>query len=687
MKISYKWLKEYIDFKEPPEKIAEMLTASGSEVKSIDAVEGGDHLMEIEITPNRSDCLSYIGMAREVSALTGRKIKIPPMNVKARTKSRDSGGTAPFTVEIKDKDLCPRYTARLIMNITVKESPEWLKKKIALMGLRPVNNVVDITNFVLFETGQPMHAFDCDKIKGQRVVIRRAGEAEKIISIDNVERTLEKNMLVIADAERPIAVAGVMGGLDTEVNFDTRNVLLESAYFTPVSIRRTSYKLALMSESSYRFERNVDPEMVLPASGRAALLIKELCGGYIAGLVDKGEKPAKDRTALFRIDRINKLLNLKLTEGYIEKALSRLSFDTVSRKKDLIKITIPSFRQDIKDEVDIVEEVARLYGYENMASTIPSIVPNPERRPLSWQIKEQTAETLISLGLSEVITYGLMSRASLHKAFGYDIPEAIAVKNYLSVDQEIMRPSLVPGVLGVLSRNTNRSMKDLKIFEIGNVYRKDYHYEAMHLCIALSGIFSDDWQRQKTALTLFDLKGVLDVLFSKLGLSADKIEITTDEQTQSSGMRGKGPSIFYDKKYLGYLTAPDKKTLDAFDLTEKVFVAEINLDALKQYVNLRKKFKGIPKYPSIRRDISLIAPESVAFGRITTVVGELGGKLVENIELLDRYSGKQIPEGHQGLSFRIEYRDRAKTLTSEEVDRVHFAIRDSLVKKLGVVLR
>jgi phenylalanyl-tRNA synthetase beta chain len=532
-----------------------------------------------------------------------------------------------------------------------------------------------------------MHAFDYDRIKGHSIIVRRANGTEKITSIDNVERKLEKEMLVIADAERPIAVAGVMGGLNTEVTFDTKNILLESAYFNPVSIRRTSYKMALMSESSYRFERSVDPGMILPASDRGALLIQDLCGGEISSLADKGEKPGKDRAITARVNYISKILNLELTENYISKLLASLSLNTALDKKGLIKVTIPSFRQDIKDEIDIVEEIARIYGYEKIAATIPGIVANPEKKPLSWQIKERVIEGLVSLGLSEVITYSLTGRASLHKSFGHDIPEPIAVKNYMSVDQEIMRPSLVPGILGVLSRNVNRGIKDLKIFEIGNVYSKDYSYEATHLCIALTGLLSDDWQRQKSAVTLFDLKGMIYTLFSKLGLSTDKIEITKDAVLSGSVVKTSGPSILYDKKYIGYLTAPDKKTLDVFDLADKVFAAEINLDVLKHYVDLSRKFKGIPKYPSIKRDVSLIVSENVTFDKITAVAAEGGGKLIEDIELLDRYAGKQIPEGHHGLSFRVEYRDKTRTLTSEEVDKVHFAIRDSLVKKLGVTLR
>ncbi len=680
MKISYNWLKEYIDIKESPERLADMLTNSGSEVKSIETM-GGDSIMDIEITPNRPDCLNYLGIAREVSALTGEKVKIPL----SRVKKADS--KAPFSVEIKDKALCPRYTARLIKNVSVKGSPDWLKKKIIAMGLRPVNNIVDITNFVLFETGQPMHAFDYDKIKGGRIIIRRTADGEKIVSIDNVERRLEKDMLIIADSERPIAVAGVMGGLNTEVSDRTKDILLESAYFNPVSVRRTSYKLALTSESSYRFERSVDPGMVLPASDRAALLICEVCGGKIAELADKGERSEKERTVEVRIERLNKILNLKLTEAYVKKVLLALSLGARSKKKGIIKVSVPSFRQDIRYEIDIVEEVARIYGYGKIGTTIPNIVPNPEKRPHEWQVKEKAKDVLVSLGLSEVMTYGLTSKANLHKAFGFDVPETIAVKNYMSVDQELMRPSLLPGILDILGRNINRGIKDLKVFEIGNVYGKNLRYETAHLCIALTGLLSSDWQREKSLLTPFDLKGILDILFSKLGLSPEKIEITSGAFIQSQAPKSKEAAISYDKKYIGYLTILDNNILDAFDIKEKAFIAEIDLGIITKYANLETRFTGIPKYPSTKRDISLIVPGDISFSKIAALVSDNGTNLVENIELLGSYSGRQIPEGHKGVSFRIEYRDKARTLTSEEVDKVHFAIRDSLVEKLKVTLR
>jgi phenylalanyl-tRNA synthetase beta chain len=681
MKITYNWIKEYIDLKQSPEEIAAILTNSGSEVKAVERV-GGDYIMDIEITPNRSDCLSYIGIARELSASTGKSLKMPPLEVKTQKPL----GKAPFTVDIKDEDLCSRYTARLIRDVKVGESPDWLKKKIISMGLRPVNNIVDITNYILFELGQPMHAFDYDKIKGKAIVVRRSRQGEKITSIDRVERSLGSDMLVIADHERPIAIAGVMGGLDTEVTENTKDVLLESAYFNPISIRRTSYKLALISESSYRFERGVDPGMVIPASGRASILIENICGGKIGEFVDKGTRPGKEKKVSLRLERLNKILNLNLRESDVKKILLRLFLKASSPKKGIINALVPSFRPDIKYEVDLIEEVARMYGYENIATTIPRIIPSPERKTISWKAGERAKDVLNSLGLNEVITYTMTSKGNIQKVLGADISETINVKNYLSFDQEAMRPSLIPGILNVLQYNTYRGARDIKIFEMGNIYiSEDGTYrEKMTLCVALAGFFSGGWQRQKSDVTFFDLKGVLNTLSSKLGLG----DFNFDASSQPFFTNSTSSNILYDGKYIGRAGCLDKNTQDKFDLRQDVFIAEIDFNTLTQFVKLEKNFSEIAKYPSIKRDISLIAEEGkVLFAQIATVVGEQGRGFVGKIEPIEEYRGKQVPSGHYGLSIRIEYRDKYRTLTAEEVDKIHSAIRKSLAEKLGVTLR
>lgn len=681
MKISYNWIKEYIEVKKPPEGLADILTNSGSEVKAIERA-GDDFIMDVEITPNRSDCLNYIGIAREVSALTGKAIKMPPLKIKRQKPL----GKVPFSVDIKDKDLCPRYTARLMRGVKVGESPGWLKKKIASMGLRPVNNIVDITNYVLFELGQPMHAFDYDKIKGKTIVVRRARQGEKIKSIDNKERSLEKDMLVIADQQRPVAIGGVMGGLDTEVTEKTKNILLESAYFDPVSIRRTSFKLALISESSYRFERGIDPGMVLAASDRTALLIEDICGGKICEIVDKGRRQEKEITVFLRINRLNEILNLGLKENYVKKILSGLLLKNSSAKKGVIRVSIPSSRPDIKCEIDLVEEVARIHGFENIAMTIPKIVPNPDRKSVSLMAREKAKGVLASLGLNEVITYTMTGRGNIQKVFGPDIPNIINVKNYLSFDQESMRPSLIGGVLSALVYNMFRGIKDIKVFEIGAVYSKDPaagYSERANLCIALTGLFSNDWQRKRGNVTFFDLKGIIETLGEKLGIKNFEFEPASYPFLE----RGKSCKILLDNTAIGKAGLLSAGVQNNFDITQEVYIAEMDLDGLTPFVNFSKSFIEIAKYPSIKRDISLIAKEGISFASIAAIVAEEGKGFIKKVELMEKYEGEHIPAGHRGIAFRIEYRDKYKTLTAEGVGNIHSAIRQSLVEKLGVTLR
>lgn len=681
MKISYKWIKEYVDVNLPVEKLASMLTMSGSEVKNVESA-GSDFIMDIEITPNRSDCLSYIGIAREVSALVGAKVKAPLSGSKVKQYSEKP----PFKVELKAEDLCPRYTARLIKDVKIDESPSWLKEKIIAMGLRPVNNVVDITNFVLFEFGQPLHAFDYDKIKDNTVVVRRAEAGEKILSIDNVERTLEGGMLVIADSRDPIAIAGVMGGLNTEVGKDTKNILLESAYFDPVSIRRTSFKFALMSESSYRFERDVDKGSIIPASERAAFLIAEICGGTMEGLVDKGMGPGRDRKVMLRIDRLNKILNLDLREEEIKRILSRLHL-TPERtpKKGHIKVAVPSFRTDLKDEIDLIEEVARIYGYDGIDMTVPEIIPNPERKSLSWRAREKAAQVLTSAGLDEIVTYGLITREEVAGLFG-DCETAIAIKNPLSAEQELMRPSLLSGMVKAVSYNINRGITDLKFFEMGHIYRKDKNHgynEGMSLCIAMTGLRSSDWQKQPSDVTFFDLKGIIEALCGELGCG----DVVVSGKKYPFFDEDLSLDIYNQGKCVGIAGRFTDKVKDAFNTNQEVFVAEIDFDELLTYVDLDKSFKDIPKYPSMKRDISLIAGTDISFEQIRSLVKKTGGELVEKIELSDKYKGKQIPDEHYGLTLRLEYRDMQKTLTSDEVDGLHASVREALSKEFGIKFR
>ncbi|NQT22060.1 MAG: phenylalanine--tRNA ligase subunit beta, partial [Candidatus Omnitrophica bacterium] len=441
MKASLSWLKDYVDIKLPADNLANILTMAGIPAEHVEKV-GNDWCLEFEITANRSDCLSIIGIAREIAAITGKKLKLPK-DLK-RMAGKKALSSQRLQINIKDKKLCPRYTGRIITGIKVVPSPKWMQEKLVSVGLRPVNNIVDITNFLLMETGQPMHAFDLDKIKGN-IEIRKALKGETIKTIDGINQTLEEGMLLIADDKSPIAVAGVMGGIDTEVSRETKNILLESAYFDPISVRRTSRKLKLASESSYRFERKVDFEMVMPASDRAALMINTLAGGKIGKLIDSGSKAVSPISIKFNPEKANVLLGLDIPLKKQKDILKSLDFG-VQGKKNILKVKVPSFRRDISQEVDITEEIVRIYGYDKISLTIPKMVGHSKLTDKSDIVKAEIRKYLSSMGLNEIITYNLISEEML-KGFSTGESSIVRLVNPLSREQGILTESLIPGIL------------------------------------------------------------------------------------------------------------------------------------------------------------------------------------------------------------------------------------------------
>ncbi|MDD5436171.1 MAG: phenylalanine--tRNA ligase subunit beta, partial [Candidatus Omnitrophica bacterium] len=483
MLISYNWLKDYIDPNLAPARLAEVLTMSGLTTESVHAL-GNDHIFEIEITANRPDWLSYIGVARELAAITGSRLKLPaPGSMKVSHKK----GGARVTVE--EKSLCQRYTARVIRNINVDASPDRLKKKLETMGLRPVNNIVDITNFCLFETGEPMHAFDLDKVEGPEIIIRKARKGEKIVTIDGVERELNDAMLIIADKSRPIAIAGVMGGLNTEVTHSTKNILLEAASFDPISVRRTRRALGISTESSYRFERKVDLNNIADASDRATSLIYELAGGEACDFIDIGKKAAQTKEITLRLPRLNAVLGLEIPPEKVKKIANSLGLRIKKSAKDSITVETPQFRYDLNAEVDIIEEVARIYGYNKIPSSVPAVVAQDEKVPPDVVAGNKIREVLAGMGADEIITYSLLGGNLLKMACLADSKVA-EVKNPLSSEQEVMRPGLMPGMLTSILWNINRKTKDLKLFELGKIYTKESETkfgEKRYLAIGMAG--------------------------------------------------------------------------------------------------------------------------------------------------------------------------------------------------------
>lgn len=679
MKVSYSWIKDYVDISVPAEKLAHLLTMSGLSVDSIEK-KGADSVMEVEITSNRPDWLSYIGIAREIAAITGKKLKSP--TVKKPTAAKSKGQ---LTIKIEDKKLCPRYTGRIIRNVTVSESPKWLKDKIESIGLRSVSNIVDITNFCLFETGEPMHAFDLDALSGKNIIVRKAKKGEKIIIIDGTERALDDSMLVIADSGAPVAVAGVMGGVRTEVGSRTKNILLEAAYFDPISIRRTSRKLALSTESSYRFERKVDIENIKYASDRATQLILELAGGQAYEYIDIGKTSASKKAVSLKFDNVKRVLGVDIAPAKIKTILLSLGLKQKAASSGSIKLEAPEFRQDLQSEIDLIEEVARIYGYDNIPQTLPAVVEKTDRVPLSFRVDTKIREILKGLGLSEIISYSLLSKKALSGAM-IDEKEVIKVINPLSAEQEVLRPSAIAGMLNSMRYNINRKSDDLKLFELGKVYFRsgqNSFNERRNLTIGITGQIYDGWVTKPRAVTLFDLKGILESLFAGLGINEFFVRETSNK-TFSSGACA---SIEVGGRPLGAIGQIEQSVAKNFDIKNKVYMLEIDCEAMSAVVSMDKHFKTIPRYPSILRDISIVIDKNVSNAGIIDSIRTNAGGLLKKVQLIDRYRGGQISEGKTSLTYRLEYQNTDRTLEDKEVQEAHSRLLRALQDDLGAVLR
>lgn len=682
MRISYDWLKDYIDINTSPEKLAENLTMAGLSVESLEKKKD-DAVLEIEITSNRPDWLSYIGVAREVAALTGKKLKIPsvPSQGHQVTKSQDK-----VKIKIEDAKLCGRYTARIIRNVKVGESPEWLKRRIEAMGLRSINNIVDITNFCLFETGEPLHAFDLDKLSGSpAIIVRKAAKGEKIIAIDGVERQLDDSMLIIADAEKPVAIAGVMGGIATEVNLSTKNILLEAAYFDPISIRRTSRKLALPTESSYRFERKVDIENIAYSSDRAALLISEIAGGRIEEFIDIGKSGPAKRTISLKLEKIKKILGVDIPAATIKKILSSLGLKLKLTSKNTVELGVPVFRYDLQNETDIIEEVARIYGYSNIPETIPPVVEKGGRYSMDALVTDKIRRALAGMGLNEIITYSLLSKKELN-TFGVSDKDVIEIKNPLSAEQEIMQPTLIAGMLKSVRWNINRKIKDLMFFELGKIYyrKKENDFnEQGSLSIGICGQIVDGWKRQPRPSSFYDLKGVIETLLNELGVK----NYLFKEERSAVFSPAASARIEADGELLGIIGQMDPGLLGNYDIKDPVFAAEIDVDKLIGKASLKKYFKESPRYPSVIRDISIISDKSIQNEKIMSTIKSAAGTILKDAQLVDRYTGEKIPAGKISLTYRLEYQGQNKTLEDKDIQDTHTRVIKALESNLGARLR
>lgn len=680
MKLSYEWLKEYVDPGVDAGELARALTMTGSAVETVKDVQG-DKVLEMEITSNRSDCLSVLGLAREVSAIFDKPLRVPDLSP---VKGAETGRR--IECVIKAENLCRRYTARVITNVTVKPAHEKISKKIAAVSLRTVNNIVDITNYCLMELGQPMHAFDLDKIRGAKVIIRGAVKGERIVTIDGVERTLEEGMLVIADAERAIAIAGVMGGLGTEVTPLTKNILLESAYFDPISIRRTARRLALGSDSSYRFERGVDKGMVLPASDRAAKMIQEASGGEIAELYDIGRAEAEQINLKFNVRDASKALGVELKRNEVKRIFNALGIGTMDEGEDTLHVTVPSSRKDLEREVDLLEEAARIFGYENIPSTEGKIVPQAERKTKLRKVDEKIRATLAGAGLNEIMTYSLTNKKAVNAFFS--LPgKPVQLANPLSEEQRFLVPQLLDGMLKAIAWNINRKNKDLAFFEVGKTYsrtgesEKDI-VEVPTLAIGLTGASRKNWKEGEVKTGFFELKGLVEAVLGRLRIKSVFTRADFEEFSASAKI-----SIGSDERPAGIIGEVAAKALAAYDIAENVFLAQISIDEIAKEAVFGDAYFPIPAFPSSTRDVSILCDKKLEAASIKAAVEETGRGLIRKATLIDLYEGDKLPPGKKSLTYSIEYGRDERTLTDEEVENAHSRIKLALTDKFRVSFR
>ena len=688
MRVPLEWLKEYVPIRLAPEALAERLTMAGLEVAGIERADG-DHVLVLEVTPNRADCLSIIGVAREVAVLTNQRLRPPSVRgsgVGGRSKAVRPRAQSPaprtkFILRIEDQQGCQRYIGRLINDVRIGPSPAWMQKRLAACGVRPINNVVDVTNYVLLECGQPLHAFDFDRLAQGTILVRRAQTQERLTTLDAVPRTLSQETLVIADARQPVAVAGIMGGSGSEVVQQTRAVLLESALFDPLSVRRTARKLGLATESSYRFERGVDPVGVESASLRASALIQELAGGEELACVEAGSKPLKRTGIVLDAAHASRWLGMPLSPTAVRTTLARLSCHVASSGSGgALHVGVPSFRRDLVQDVDLYEELARTAGYDRLPSSIPTA---PMAMPCSEEVvgyrRAQSLRCLCaSLGLTEVITWSLISAADLARCAGASA-EAIRLANPLSQDHALLRPSLLVGLLQVVRRNLTQGVSGVRLFELGNVTPPG-ESETRHLGIALAGEWARDWRTQETA-DFFRLKGLVQALVLRLCDGA--LQVAPARHPWA----GQSAELMLNGRAIGSAGQVARAITQALDLECPVWVAELSVEALTASRRQDAAVHPPAHVPPVKRDLSVFVGDSTTYEEVVRAIREAAGALAERVELIDRFTGQQVPSGKYSLTFSIDYRDPSRTLTAAEVDAVHQRIGQALVSQLNAQLR
>ena len=691
MKILVSWLRDFVDVTASPEEIAKTMSVRGFAVEGLEAIGADDAVIDFEVTGNRPDCMCIMGMAREVATAYNLHIRRPVARGKdsedetgssLRLASLKAADKSDIDVVIENPDLCPRY-AGAVADVTLGASPDWMQARLHAAGVRPISNIVDITNYVLLEMGQPMHAFDLAKLAGGQIRVRTASAGETLKTLDGQMRELTSDMLVIADAERPVAVAGVMGGADSEVTGDTPVIVLESAYFNPLSVRRTSRKLGLKTEASMRFERGGDPRLPVTAMERAAALLEMTGAGRARGtLVDRYPTRVDPTTLRLRRTRIKGLLGTVVPDADVRRILESLGL-TLHDAADGWDVTVPPRRVDVTREVDLIEEVARHYGFDRLPSTFPALTSAPP--PIDPRIGQarHLRTIMTAAGFSEAMTFGFVAEA----AAAPFAPEGdlVPIANPLSENFAVLRPSALPSLVDAVAHNRRREQRDVRLFEVGARF-SSVRGESRSVAFAWTGAAgADHWSGGARDVDFFDMKGVVERIGQAL-----RLDVRTEPHHESWLVAGRSAAVMTDSTRIGILGQLTPAIADAHGLpaSDAVYVAEIDLDAADQAAPREDpRIEPLPRYPSVTRDISILIDDTLAAATVRATVREAAPDTLARVREFDRYQGKGVPEGRVSLSLRLTFRSSDRTLTDTEVQAATDAVIAALKDRHGAVRR
>ena len=644
-----------------------------------------DTVFELEITPNRPDCLSHIGIARELSAYYGKELKYPETEIKSEISEKTSDNVK---VSIEDSNLSRRYVTRILKNVTVKESPKWLKERIEAVGLRSINNIVDVSNFILMEMNHPNHVFDLDKIEGNEIKVKSAVKGDKLVTLDEQERELEDGDIVICDSKKILALGGVMGGLDSEVTDNTKNILLEVAQFNPQNVRKTSRRLTLSSDSSYRFERGIDVEDSIKVINRLANLIQEVAGGEILnGYVDVYPVPHENKVAELNFERLNRFVGKVIPREKVIEILRNLEID-VKDNGETLTLTAPSYRGDLELEQDYFEEVIRMYGFDNIENILPRVDINKNSTLDTTKLTDRVKTICASVGLKEVINYSFIPKDALQKLkfTGVSEDKLIDISNPITEDFVTMRPTLLYSLIKNAKDNMNRNVSNIRFFEVSRTFEKaeELAKEDIKVGIILAGENDKTlWNPKPVHYDFYDLKGIVEEIFSKLKFQSFSIK----RSVQTEFHPGRSADVFVGKEYIGSFGEIHPDVLENFGLDKKtVLVAEFNIELIKKYINKPFVYQGIVKYPAVPRDLALVMNENILVGDVLKTIEKIDKK-VEKVELFDIYQGIGVEPGKKSVAISILLRDNTKTLEEKEINDIIDKILAKMKKDYMAELR